>query len=230
MGHSIAIKVMLLTPAFRNMDAAMEEAARVGGASNLRTLFKVTLPLMISPMILVFALQLLRIFQSFETEYLLGLPFGFLVYSTKIFTLIRDPVPNYGEATVLASITLLLIALIIPVQRWILDRRRYTTITGSFRPGLIDLGRWNYIAFGLIAFLLMLLTVGPLSILVVGSFMTRIGYFMLGFTLDNWKWVSSDRLCLNALRTTLSWRRTGAYGRRVPCSFIAGTPVSTSSP
>ena len=34
MGHGIAIKVMLLTPAFRNMDATLEEAARVGGASN----------------------------------------------------------------------------------------------------------------------------------------------------------------------------------------------------
>ena len=144
MGHGISIKVMLLTPAFRNMDASLEEAARVGGASNLRTLFKVTLPLMISPMILVFALQLLRVFQSFETEYLFGMPFGFYVYSTKIFALIRDPIPNYGEATVLASITLLMIALIIPLQRWILERRRYTTITGSFRPGLIDLGRWNY--------------------------------------------------------------------------------------
>jgi len=221
MGHSIAIKVMLLTPAFRNMDAALEEAARVGGASNLRTLFKVTLPLMISPMILVFALQLLRIFQSFETEYLLGLPFGFFVYSTKIFTLIRDPVPNYGEATVLASITLLLIALIIPVQRWILDRRRYTTITGSFRPGLIDLGRWNYIAFGLIAFLLMLLTVGPLSILVVGSFMTRIGYFMLGFTLDNWKWVLSDPVFLKALRTTLVLGTTAAIVSPLLFSVIA---------
>ena len=43
MGHGISIKVMLLTPAFRNMDASLEEAARVGGASNLRTLFKVTL-------------------------------------------------------------------------------------------------------------------------------------------------------------------------------------------
>ena len=77
MGHGISIKVMLMTPAFRNMDATLEEAARVGGASNLRTLFKVTLPLMISPMIMVFALQLLRVFQSFETEYLLGVPFGF---------------------------------------------------------------------------------------------------------------------------------------------------------
>ena len=75
MGHGIALKVMLLTPAFRNMDATLEEAARVGGASNLRTLFKVTLPLMISPMMLVLALQLLRVFQSFETEYLLGVPF-----------------------------------------------------------------------------------------------------------------------------------------------------------
>ena len=106
MGHGISIKVMLLTPAFRNMDSTLEEAARVGGASNLRTLFKVTLPLMISPMMMVFALQLLRVFQSFETEYLLGMPFGFFVYSTKIFTLIRNQIPNYGEATVLASLTL----------------------------------------------------------------------------------------------------------------------------
>ena len=52
----------------------------------------------------------------------------------------RNAVPNYGEATVLASLTLLMIVLIIPLQRWILERRRYTTITGSFRPGLIDLG------------------------------------------------------------------------------------------
>src|SRR5438309_9121938 len=230
MGHGISIKVMLLTPAFRNMDASLEEAARVGGASNLRTLFRVTLPLMISPMILVFALQLLRVFQSFETEYLLGVPFGFYVYSTKIFTLIRDPVPNYGEATVLASITLLLIALIIPVQRWILDRRRYTTITGSFRPGLIDLRKWNYVTFGAIALLLALLTVGPLAILVVGSFMTRIGYFMLGFTLDNWKWVLSDPVFLKALRTTLVLGTTAAIVSPLLFSVIAYILVRTRLP
>jgi len=203
MGHGISIKVMLMTPAFRNMDATLEEAARVGGAGNLRTLFRVTLPLMISPMILVFALQLLRVFQSFETEYLLGLPFGFYVYSTKIYALVRDPVPNYGEATVLASLTLLIIAAIIPLQRWILERRRYTTITGSFRPGLIDLGVGNSIAFVAIAFLLTLLTVGPLAILVLGSFMERIGYFVLGFTLEHWRLVLTDPVFVKALKTTL---------------------------
>ena len=230
MGHGISIKVMLLTPAFRNMDASLEEAARVGGASNLRTLFKVTLPLMISPMILVMALQLLRVFQSFETEYLLGLPFGFYVYSTKIFALIRDPIPNYGEATVLASITLLMIALIIPLQRWILERRRYTTITGSFRPGLVDLGRWNQVAFGLIALLLVLLTVGPLIVLVLGSFMTRIGYFVLGFTFDHWRFVLSDPVFVKALRTTLLLGTTAAMISPLLFSVIAYILVRTRLP
>jgi iron(III) transport system permease protein len=230
MGHGISIKVMLLTPAFRNMDSTLEEAARVGGASNLRTLFKVTLPLMISPMMMVFALQLLRVFQSFETEYLLGMPFGFFVYSTKIFTLIRNQIPNYGEATVLASLTLLMIALIIPLQRWILERRRYTTITGSFRPGLIDLGRWNYVTFGAIALLLTLLTAGPLAILVLGSFMQRIGYFVLGYTLDHWRFVLSDPVFVKALRTTLILAITAAVLSPLMFSVLAYILVRTRLP
>ena len=209
---------------------------------------------MLPPMMLVLALQLLRIFQSFETEYLLGMPFGFYVYSTKIFALIRDPVPNYGEATVLASMTLLLIALIIPVQRWILERRRYTTVTGSFRPGLIDMGRWNYVAFGAIACLLVLLTVGPLCILVLGSFMTRIGYFMLGFTLEHWKLVLNDPVFIKALGTTLvlgttaavisgrspvrrstrrssspTWAATSSARRRASTSSSTSSPITTGS-
>jgi iron(III) transport system permease protein len=219
-----------LTPAFRNMDSALEEAARVGGASNLRTLFKVTLPLMISPMMMVFALQLLRVFQSFETEYLLGMPFGFFVYSTKIFTLVRNQIPNYGEATVLASLTLLMIALIIPLQRWILERRRYTTITGSFRPGLIDFGRWNYLTFGAIALLLALLTVGPLAILVLGSFMQRIGYFVLGYTLDHWRFVLTDPVFVKALRTTLILAITAAVFSPLIFSVLAYILVRTRLP
>jgi iron(III) transport system permease protein len=230
MGNGIAIKVMLLTPAFRNMDASLEEAARVGGASNLRTMFRVTLPLMISPMILVFALQLLRVFTSFETEFLLGMPFGFFVYSTKIYALVRNEIPNYGEATVLASITMLVIAIIIPLQRWILQRRRYTTITGSFRPGLIDLGAWNNVTFGLIGGLLVLLTIGPLCVLVFGSFMTRIGYFVLGYTLDHWRLVLADPVFVKALRTTLIISLTAAFCSPFLFSVLAYILVRTRLP
>ena len=204
-GGASATSVMILTPIFRNMDSALEEAARMAGAGSLRTMMRVTLPIMVSPIALLFALQLLRMFQSFERELILGTPIGFFVYSTLIFHQVRlyDP-PQYGQAVALASLTLVLIAFIIPLQRWILTRRRYTTVSGSFRPGLVDLGRWKWPAF---AFVISdhVITVFTLLVLIAGSFMTRIGYFNIDpvFTLLHWKFVLADPLFLTGLRTTL---------------------------
>jgi len=189
MANGIALKVMLLTPAFRNMDSALEEAGRMSGGSNLGVMIRITLPLMISPMVLVTALQLLKVFQSFETEQLLGLPFGFFVYSTLIFHLIRvdEVLPQWGAATALGSITILVVVLIIPLQRWIVQRRLYTTIASGYRPDLIDLGVWRWVVFGLIAGLLFVLTLLPLVTVLLGSVMFRAGLFFLDdpFTLDH---------------------------------------------
>lgn len=230
MGNGIVLKVMLLTPAFRNMDAAMEEAARASGASNIRTALRVTLPLMIAPMVLVFALQLLRIFQSFETELLLGEPFGFYVYSTKIYELVRTELPNYGEAAALASVTMAIIALIIPLQRWIIHRRHYTTLTGSFRPGLIDMGPWTNVAFAAIVLLLVVLSIMPVLVLFLGSFMTRIGYFELGYTLEHWETVLTNPVFLQALQTTLLIATAAAIGSPLLFSIIAYILVRTQLP
>lgn len=229
MANGIALKVMLLTPSFRNMDASMEEAARVSGASDLRAMLRVTLPLMASPLALVFALQLLRIFQSFEIEQLLGVPFGFFVYSTMIFDLVRKEPPLYGQATALASITLLVVALIIPLQRWILQRRHYTTITGSFKPGLINLGKWKWPLFGVVGALIFVLILLPAIILVLGSFMTRSGYFNIHpvFTLDHWKLALTDNAFVDALKTTLTLALSAALVGPFVFSILAYIMVHT---
>jgi len=221
MANGISTKVMLLTPAFRNMDSRLEEQARVGGASNLSTMLKITLPLMISPMVLIFSLQLLRLLSGFEIEYLLGIPIGFFVYSTLIFELVssHNP-PLYGQATVLASLTLLLVAAIIPLQRWVSGRRRYTTITGSFKPGLLDLGKWKYIIFGGLVVLVLALTILPFLTLIVGSFMNRAGYFTVDpiFSLEHWQFVFDDNFFWVGLRTTLLISTAAAFGS--PLLFI----------
>ena len=230
-GNGIALKVMLLTPAFRNMDAALEEAARVGGASSLRTMMRVTIPLMISPIALVFALQLVRIFSSFETELILGFPIDFFVYSTKIFDLVRLHEPaRYGQATALASLTLIIIAVIIPLQRWILQRRRYTTITGNFRPGLVDLGRWRWFAFGGIVSYHMLTMLVPLLVLVGGSFMTRSGYFFLNptYTLKHWQYVLNDPDFSSGMQTTLILSTTTAIVSPLLFAILAYILVRTT--
>ncbi|MFB3078657.1 MAG: ABC transporter permease, partial [Lysobacterales bacterium] len=173
---------------------------------------------------------LVRIFNSFETELVLGLPIGFFVYSTKLYDLVRmhEP-PLYGQATALAGLTLVLIAFIIPLQRWILQRRRYTTITGNFKPGLIDLGPWKWLAFGAIVFYHLVTTFLPLAVMLVGSFMTRVGYFNLNqvFTLDHWRFVLDDPLFFIGLKTTIIIASTTAIISPVLFSIIAYIIVRT---
>jgi iron(III) transport system permease protein len=204
-GGASSTSVLILTPIFRNMDASLEEAARVSGASTMRTMMRVTVPVMISPIALLFGLQLMRMFTSFEREFILGTPIGFFVYSTLIYDFIRahEP-PLYGSATAMASLTLLLIIIIIPFQRWILTRRRYTTISGSFRPGQIDLGPWKWLAFGFVIsdHLINLFT---FVVMIGGSLMTISGLFILDpwFTFDHWIFVLKERTFISALQTTL---------------------------
>ena len=226
----ISTKVMLLTPAFRNMDASYEEAGRASGASNLMTMARITLPMMIPPMTIVLMLNVVRMFQTFEIEQLVGTPFRFYVYSTLIFQLARasEP-PQYGQATALASLTLLLIAAIIPLQRWLLHRRQVTTVSGRFRPGLIEIGRWWWLPFGLIVLVLLVLNVVPLVTVVVGSFMTRAGFFQLAqvFTLRHWTNVLMDNQFRTALFNTVVLSGVTALISPFLFSFIAYILVRT---
>lgn len=230
MGGTISGKVMLLTPAFRNMNVALEEAARVSGASNVKTLMRVTLPVMIPPMAVVFMLNVVRIFSSFEVEQILGRPFHFFVFSTKIYQFVRefDP-PQYGSATALASITLVLIAIIIPVQRWLLSRRQYTTVSGQFKPGLIDLGKYRWLVFGALAVLLAMLVVIPALTLIGGSFMTRVGFFQSQptYTFEHWRQVWISPIFIKALRTTLILAFSTAIVSPILFSVVAYILVRT---
>lgn len=230
MGGTISGKVMLLTPAFRNMNVALEEAARVSGASNIKTLMRVTLPVMIPPMAVVFMLNVVRIFSSFEVEQILGRPFHFFVFSTKIYQFVRefDP-PQYGSATALASITLVLIAIIIPVQRWLLSRRQYTTVSGQFKPGLIDLGKYRWLVFGALAALLAMLVVIPALTLIGGSFMTRVGFFQSQptYTIEHWRQVWISPVFIKALRTTLILAFSTAIVSPILFSVVAYILVRT---
>ena len=230
MGDGIAFKVMLLTPAFRNMDGALEEAARVAGQSSLKTMLRVTLPVMISPIVLVLSLQLIKMFQGFEVEFMIGSRFNYFVYSTLIYQLIRrEEIPQFGPAIVLASVTLIIIALVIPFQQWIVRRRIYTTVDSAFRPGLLSLGRWRWPTFGAIALLIFLLTALPLFILLVGSVMTRVGFFNAVplWTLEHWQEVFVEKRFQSGLQTTLTLAITAGLLSPILFSLLAYVIVRT---
>jgi iron(III) transport system permease protein len=194
---------------------------------------RVTLPLMIPAMTVVFMLNLVRMFQTFEIEQLIGTPFNFFVYSTKIYNLARttEP-PQYGQATALASITLVLIFAIIPVQRWLLTRRDTTTVGSKFRAGQVDLGRWRWLAFGFIALVLIILNVVPLLTVILGSFMTRAGFFQINpmFTMKHWVTVLGDNQFRQALFNTFFISGVTAFISPLLFSIIAYILVRTRWP
>jgi iron(III) transport system permease protein len=230
MTDGIAYFVILLTPAFRNMDGALEEAGRVSGYSGVKTLLRVTTPIMAAPIVLIGSLQLIKIFQGFEVEYVLGSRFHYFVYSTLIYQLVRlEDIPHYSEAVVLASVTLVILAAIIPLQHWVVNRRHFTTVGNSYKPGLIDLGRWRYIAFSGVSLLILLATMVPTLVVLVGSFMTRVGFFDLPrvWSLRHWRFVLENDQFVGALKTTLILAITAGIVSPVLFSLFAYLIVRT---
>lgn len=225
-------KVILLTPAFRRMDAAMEEASRMSGASTLKTMLLVTLPVMTPALVVVFLLGVVRLFESFEIELLLGIPWGFYVYSTKILDLARQEPPLVNQAAALGSIVLLLLAIVIPLQQRLIHRRQFTTVTSQFKPKLIDLGIWKY-PLVLLLLLIVFLAVGiPILSVLGGSFMVRFGFFNLPrtWTLEYWQMALSDPRLLQALKNTLIVAGSAALIGPILFSLIAYILVRTRLP
>src|SRR4029453_19248975 len=108
------------------------------------------------------------------------------------------------------------------MARWIFQRRQYTTVTGDFKPGLIDLGRWKWPIFGSVALLLALLTVAPFVALVIGTFMMRAGFFETTplWTLNHWKFVLTGAMFLRGIRTTMILALTGGIGSPLLFSVV----------
>src|SRR5712691_2173134 len=69
--HNVSAMVMLLAPAFRNMNASFEEASRIAGASAPRTLVRIFVPLMLPAILTVQLLVIMRALEGFEVEQIL---------------------------------------------------------------------------------------------------------------------------------------------------------------
>jgi len=226
---SLTVKVILLTPAFRNMNAAFEEASRVAGAGTLRTALRITVPVMAPAILSVLLLGTMVSLQTFEVEQVLGLPFRFFVFSTSIYDLLVTRVPRYDAATALAVLILVAMLPLVLAQQWLTRGRRYTTVTGQFQSRVHDLGRWRLPAqLFMLAVVVIVLGV-PVVFALLGTFMKLFGFFNVPepWTLANWANVLGDDLFLDSLRNTLVLSVGTAGATIVVHSLIAYIVVRT---
>jgi iron(III) transport system permease protein len=202
----VSLKIMLLTPAFRNLDASLEESSRVAGAGSFRTLLRIIVPVMMPVMLVTTILGLIRSLEAFEIELVLGVPIGLHVFSTKIHSFVTHEPPQFPAATALGTFFLVILLSLVALQRLYIGRRSYVTVTGkSFSTRPIALGRWKYPALVLVMFIALSITFLPMAFLLLGTFMKLFGFFSIKdpFTLDNWRGVLSDPILLRSLKNTL---------------------------
>jgi len=206
LAFSTSVRFLLMTPAFTAMDAALEDAARTSGSSNLGVLMRITVPILAPAILASTALGFIRSLESLEIELILGIPAGIYVVPTKIWDYIHWEPPLYERATALCSIFLLFIFLLIWLHRTYLRGREFTTVTGrSYMVRTFPLGRWRWVTCSFCLLFIFVMIILPLATLVMGTFMEFFGNFDVEntWTLRHWTTVFTDPIFLRSLKNTL---------------------------
>jgi iron(III) transport system permease protein len=233
LAFSTSVRFILITPAFKAMDAALEEAARASGSSNLGVLWRITIPILAPALLASTALGFIRSLESLEIEMVLGIPAGIYVVPTKIWDLIHWEPPLYGRATALCSIFLVFIFLLIWLHRSVLRGREFTTVTGrSYMVRTFSLGRWRWATCAVCMGFIVIMILLPLATLVMGTFMEFFGNFEIEktWTMHHWQSAFADPVFLRSLKNTLVLGFGGALVGTLLYALISYYIVRTKFP
>lgn len=157
---------LLLSSVFRSTDASFEEASMMSGAGIGQTFRRITLRLAIPGIAALLILVFIRAFEAFETPALVGLPGRVNVMTNDIYQTMLEIPPNYGEASAFAAIMLVIMAVLLRLYgNFSRHAEKYQTISGKgFRPRVIAIGRWRWLASGVLIALFLALIFFPVAI------------------------------------------------------------------
>lgn len=163
---------LMIVGAFRMMDPALEEAARLSGANPKNVLRRITLPLLMPALAAAGIYSFVSHLESFEAPLTVGLAAGIFVLSTLIYFTARYHVPvDYGLSAAYAVFFMAIMTVLSYFYTRMIRRgERFAVIRGrDFRPVRYSLGRWRYPALGLFALYFSLTVICPLFVLIWAS-------------------------------------------------------------
>jgi iron(III) transport system permease protein len=211
------VAYLIIAPAMASFDVALEESSRVFGAGTLRTLIRVTLPVLRPAILAAFILAVVRGLAAFAVPSVLGMPGRVNVLSTYLYQMIATGfAPDYGQAAAVGmSVLVTSITLIIVYRALTAESEKYVTIAGrGYRPTTIKLKAAKIPLFTMMALLSLILIVLPVMVLFYTSL---VPYSMVpsarAFSLMSWKhWIEvlQDPISLLSLKNSLFLGVVGA--------------------
>jgi iron(III) transport system permease protein len=224
----LPIAYLIIAPAMSAFDVSLEESSKVCGASTLRTLTRITLPVL-RPAILASAiLVIVRSLASFAVPSILGMPGRKYVLSTHIYQIISTGFSaDYGQAAAVGMSALAASIVLIYLYRYLTrESSRYVTISSrGFKPAVIELKGAKYPLFAAVGALSFVLIVLPVIVLFYTSMLP---YVMVpserAFQLMSWKnWIDvlKDPISILALKNSLLLGVGGATLGIILSIFVA---------
>jgi len=198
-----SVAFVMIAAVMKSMDPALEEASQVIGASRLRTMLRITLPLVVPGVLGAAIFVFAEMLGSFAAALVLGLPSRYYVITTAIYQLVQQYPPKIQVAAAMGVSLFAVMFFMLFLYRRIVMAGSYVTITGkAFRPRVSDVGplRWVLLA---VCLLYLLTAVGlPLVTLLYASLQKiAVAFPTAGnWTLDNFR----VAMTMNAVRSALT--------------------------
>jgi len=224
----LPIAYLIISPAMASFDVSLEESSKVFGGGILKTLFRITLPVLRPAILAAFILCVVRCLASFAVPSVLGMPGRVYVLSTYIYRTVNTGfIADYGKAAAIGmSILVVSISLIYVYRYMTRSSEKYVTVSSrGFKPVVIELKKAKiplFIVVVLISFILIVLPVLVLlyTSLVPYSMVPSAKAFSM-MDLNHWKTVLADPISLLSLKNSLFLGVVGATLGTLLSLFIA---------
>ena len=213
-----------ISRAMEKMDPSLEEASRISGASPLKTVFKVTLPMMTPSLIAGALLVFVCAASCYGIPSIIGAPGKVHTVTTRIIEYNGLGAQGLSDATGLSVFLMAIAIIVLYISDFVIAKKQYITVSGkSTRPNIVDLGRWRIPLTALVGLFAVIVILIPFATILTTSFKVDLGKSILdktNLTLSHWSTIFSRSETLECLKNSLIFGAvTATVGIVIACTM-----------
>ena len=242
-----------ISRAMEKMDPSLEEASKISGASPLKTLMTITIPMMTPSIIAAGLLVFVASASAFGIPSIIGAPGQIYTVTTRIIDFVHiGSDEGLNDAMVLAVFLLVIANIVLYITTFVIGKRQYITMSGkSTRPNIVELGKWRMPITVIISIFSFFVVILPFVTVALTSFTVNMGkpISLSNMSMSAWNKVFSRASILSSTKNSIIaglaaaffgimiscimaylLQRTNVKGKRIPDFLItlgSGTPSVT---
>ena len=242
-----------ISRAMEKMDPSLEEASKISGASPIKTLMTITIPMMTPSIIAAGLLVFVASASAFGIPSIIGAPGQIYTVTTRIIDFVHiGSEEGLNDAMVLAVFLMAIANIVLYVTTFVIGKKQYITMSGkSTRPNIVELGKWRMPITVIISIFSFFVVILPFVTVALTSFTVNMGkpIGLSNMSMSAWNKVFSRASILSSTKNSIIaglaaaffgiviscimaylLQRTNVKGKRIPDFLItlgSGTPSVT---